>query len=106
MLANRNGSVAQGLRSGPFVTVQESSGTTELGNERARRFAAICENMEGAAGAHVCRLFDVPFLEIRGISNMVEDRRTERWEIPRAAGVAQEAGWHLVETLAEVMCGH
>ena len=99
MLANRNGSVAQGLRAGPFVTVQESSGTTELGNERARRFAAICENMEGAAGAHVCRLFDVPFLEIRGISNMVEDRRTERWEIPRAAGVAQEAGWHLVETL-------
>ena len=90
---------APDLRAGPFVTVQECSGTAELGIERARRFAAICENMEGAAGAHVCRLFDVPFLEIRGISNMVEDRRPERWEIPRAARVAQEACWHLVETL-------
>ena len=98
-LANRNGSDPPQLRAGPFVTVQECSGTTELGIERARRFAAICENMEGAAGAHICRLFDVPFLEIRGISNMVEDRRTEQWEIPRAARVAQEAGWHLVETL-------
>ena len=99
MLDSRNGSAASELRVGPFVTVQECTGTTELGIERAGRFAAICENMEGAAGAHICRLFDVPFLEIRGISNMVEDRRTARWEIPRAAGVAQEAGWLLVETL-------
>jgi futalosine hydrolase len=98
VLSRQNGSAGT-LRAGPFVTVQECTGTTELGIERGDRFAAICENMEGAAGAHICRLFEVPFLEIRGISNMVDDRQIERWEIPRAADVAQEAGWHLVEAL-------
>lgn len=98
MLTTRNDAAAP-FRVGSFVTVQECTGTTALGIERGDRFAAICENMEGAAGAHICRLFEVPFLEIRGISNMAEERQIERWEIPRAAEAAQEAGWRLVETL-------
>lgn len=84
------------LRVGPFVTVQECSGTIELGRERCERFAAICENMEGAAAAHICRLFEVPFLEVRGISNMVEDRHRDAWDIPGAAAAAQEAAWDMI----------
>ena len=42
---------------GPFVTVQECSGTAALGRERAARVpGALCESMEGAAAAHVCAL--------------------------------------------------
>jgi futalosine hydrolase len=47
--------------------------------------------MEGAAAAHVCALYRLPFLEVRGISNLVEDRDRERWRIPLAAGAAQQA---------------
>ena len=79
------------VKAGPFVTVQECSGTQALGEERARRFQAICESMEGAASAHICALEGIPFLEVRGISNLVDDRDRERWELGAASARAQEA---------------
>jgi len=45
--------------------------------------------MEGAAIAHTTLLFDTPFLEVRGISNMVEDRDISKWDIPRAVEMSQ-----------------
>jgi futalosine hydrolase len=99
MLVGRSGAGIPAFRVGAFVTIQECTGTVELGIERASRFQAICENMEGAAGAHICLLFEVPFLELRGISNMVEDRQKAEWDIARAADAAQEAAWHLIEKL-------
>ena len=72
------------LRSGKFITVSTCSGTSARGAELASRFGAICENMEGAASAHVALMNGVGFLEIRGISNIVEDRDLSRWDIDRA----------------------
>ena len=88
---------ASSLRSGPFVPVQECSGLASLGEERAARFSGLCENMEGAAAAHLCRLYQVPFIEVRGISNLVEDRRREGWDLPIASRRAQEAALKLIE---------
>lgn len=85
------------LRRGPFVTVQECSGLASLGEERGARFAGLCENMEGAAAAHLCRLYRIPFIEVRGISNLVEDRRREGWDLPLAGRRAQEAAFKLIE---------
>lgn len=82
---------------GPFVTVQECSGTDELGVERGRRFGALCENMEGAAAAHVCALYGVPFAELRAMSNMVQRRAPEQWDLPLAAARAQAAARQLLE---------
>ena len=84
-------------RIGPFVTVQECSGTDELGVERGRRFGALCENMEGAAAAHVCALYEVPFAEVRAMSNIVEQRAREQWDLPRAAARAQAAAQQLLQ---------
>ena len=47
--------------------------------------------MEGAAAAHICTLYGVPFLEIRGISNLVMDRDRGSWRLERAAEVAARA---------------
>jgi futalosine hydrolase len=84
---------AAGLRfsSGPFVTVSACSGTRARGDVLRARFGALCESMEGAAGAHVAALYGVPFLEVRGISNLVEDRDLGRWKLHAAAEVAAEA---------------
>ena len=84
---------------GPFVTVQQCTGREDIGNELAARFNAICENMEGAAAAHVCTLYAVPFLELRAISNRVEDRNKDAWDIPRAVQRVQFAARKLVEAL-------
>lgn len=90
---------------GPFVTVQKCSGQTSTGNELAARFNAICETMEGAAAAHLCTLYEIPFLELRGISNRVEDRSRETWNLDLAAQRAQQAAGALVENLDEVLNG-
>jgi futalosine hydrolase len=79
------------IRRGPFVTVQRCSGTKSVGDELADRFGAICESMEGAAAAHICKLYGVRFLEIRGISNQVVDRDLSAWAIPQAAERSQQA---------------
>lgn len=76
---------------GPFVTMSQATGCREIGEQLCRRFQAICENMEGAAIAHICTLYDVPFLEIRGISNMVEDREPANWNKPIASKNVQAA---------------
>lgn len=77
------------LMRGRFLTVSTCSGTRAQGQELARRHQAICENMEGAAIALVALRYGLPCLEIRGISNLVEDRDLSRWDIPRAVEAAQ-----------------
>jgi futalosine hydrolase len=79
------------VRTGPFVTVSCCAGTAELGAERAQRFAGVCEDMESAALAHVCALREVPFLAVRGISNLVEDRDLSRWRLAEALEAACRA---------------
>jgi futalosine hydrolase len=76
---------------GPLVTVSACSGTTVGGAQLAARTGGLGENMEGAAIAQICVRLGVPWLEIRSISNLVEDRDPARWDLPVAAAVAQQA---------------
>jgi futalosine hydrolase len=76
---------------GPFVTVSTCSGTTARGAELADRYGAICETMEGAAYSHVAAHYGVPYLEVRGVSNLVEDRDLTRWRLEPAAAASAEA---------------
>ena len=84
-------------RVGPFVTVQECSGSDELGMERGRRFEALCENMEGAAAAHLCACYGIPLVEVRAMSNIVEKRDRKKWDLPLAVERAQSAALKLLE---------
>ncbi len=79
------------LRCGPFVTVSAASATHKRGVMLATRFQALCENMEGAAVARVCAEFSLPMLELRAISNLVEDRDPRRWQMAAACQRAAEA---------------
>jgi futalosine hydrolase len=77
------------LKRGKFVTVSTCSGTANRGAELFKRFGGLCETMEGAAAAHVALLYEVDCLEVRGVSNMVEDRDLSHWDIPLAVEMAQ-----------------
>ena len=79
------------LSSGPFATVSTCTGTTTKAEEIENRTGAICENMEGAAVALACQQLSVPLLEVRGISNLVEDRDTSRWDLAAGMAAAQKA---------------
>jgi len=77
------------LVQGRFVTVSTCSGSDQKSEELARRCAAVGENMEGAAVALTCLRYGVDCLEIRGISNLVEERNMAAWDIGRAVEAAQ-----------------
>lgn len=90
-LASFSAALGIALRCGPFVTVSTCSGTAAAGADLGRRTGGICENMEGAAIALICARQGIPFCEVRGISNLVEDRDPTRWDLAGAARVAQQA---------------
>lgn len=79
------------VHTGPFVTLSTCTGTAARAQELEARHHGLCENMEGAAAAQVAELHGIPWIEVRGISNLVEDRDLKKWNIPRAAKAAQDA---------------
>jgi futalosine hydrolase len=86
-------------RIGVFVTVNAASGTRQRGRILAREFSGLCENMEGAAVARVCQQFALPCLEVRCISNLVEDRNLEKWQLKQAVAGAGRAVAVIVKAL-------
>lgn len=66
------------------VTGNISHGKLQSISRIKKEFDPDIESMEGAAVFYVCLLEKVPFLEIRAISNYVDIRDTEKWDIPTA----------------------
>ena len=90
------------IHQGGFITVSTASGTNRSGEEIYQRFGGICENMEGAAAAQVALLYGTDFMEIRGVSNMVENRDPARWDIPLAVERAQKFILQFIAALCRV----
>lgn len=93
----RSASEAVKIHEGPFVTVSGVSGSLAQARLLGDRFGALCENMEGAAVAHVCLRYQVVFLELRGLSNWAGDRNKKRWHLARALDNCQKAVLYLLE---------
>lgn len=86
---------------GVFVTVNGVSATRERGDHFVRLYDGLCENMEGAAVARVCQAFGLPLLELRCISNMVEARKKENWQIKPAVHRCGEVAAKVIKGLTE-----
>jgi futalosine hydrolase len=86
-------------RCGNFVTVSAASATRQRGMMLAARHQGLCENMEGAAVARVCAEFSLPLLEVRAVSNLVEDRDLSRWKMTEACALAARAAGLLVRAM-------
>ncbi|HIJ90040.1 MAG: futalosine hydrolase [Desulfobulbaceae bacterium] len=71
-------------KKGVFVTVNGVTATARRGALLRAAHDGLCENMEGGAVARVCEEFGVPCLEVRCVSNMVEDRNTANWQLADA----------------------
>ncbi len=86
---------------GNFVTVSSVSGTLSRGAYLSGKFKAICENMEGASVARVCRKFSLPCLELRCVSNMVVDREDQEWRPGEAVELCGRAARAVMEGLQD-----
>lgn len=102
-LLNRAGSLLKEngfpVRRGTFVTVCGVSASIDRGAMLMRQYDALCENMEGGAVARVCEAYGLPFLEMRAVSNYVEDRDLTRWKLHEACDQAGKAAAVLLENL-------
>lgn len=92
---------APAVLAGPCVTSSTVTGRQEEAWLIAERWGALAESMEGAAAAQVCALHRVPFLEVRGISNMAGDHDRSGWQIQQAAETAGRAAVALLNALAQ-----
>jgi len=66
------------------ITVNTLTGNQEAIEKLKIKFNPEIITTEGAAFFYVCLLENMPFLQIRAISNFVEIRKIENWNIPLA----------------------
>jgi len=66
------------------LTVDAVSGEKNQIERLKKKFCADIETMEGAAFFYVCSRLNIPFLEFRAISNRIEARDKNKWNIPLA----------------------
>ncbi len=66
------------------ITVQTASGSAERINELTDKYRPEAETMENAAFFYVCRMMQIPFVSFRAVSNKVEPRNRNNWQIAQA----------------------
>ena len=77
---------------------------TAHGNERSiaavvRRFQPQVESMEGAAFMYACLIHDLPFAQVRAVSNIVARRNRQAWRVADAISALSTVAMTLVDTL-------
>jgi futalosine hydrolase len=85
------------IRCGRTVTLSTASGTDHRSSEIALRWDPLAESMEGAAAALVALRQGCRFMEVRGISNQVGDRKREAWDVETASDHAAEVALHILD---------
>ena len=71
----------RGLRKVSAITVSKTHGSAQSIENAISKYAADIESMEGAAVFFCCLMESVTFTEIRAISNYVEPRNKDNWNI-------------------------
>jgi len=66
------------------ITVNTLIGSLESVEKLKNKFKPEIMTTEGAAFFYVCLMENIPFLQLRAISNFVEIRKIENWNIPLA----------------------
>ncbi len=72
------------LRHVTGLTVNTVTGTTASAQRLVERYSTGIESMEGGAFHYTCLLSEVPFMQVRAISNYVEARDKSKWKMKEA----------------------
>lgn len=72
------------LKTALGITVNTVHGQNQSIEKIKKRLAPDVESMEGAAVLYACNQLHMPFMQIRAISNYVEQRNKANWNIPLA----------------------
>ncbi len=73
--------ISKRIRTVNAISVSTSTGTLETRQKLFAKFDPDIETMEGASFFYTCLKANVPFIAVRSISNIVEERDISRWNI-------------------------
>ncbi|MCB0632158.1 MAG: futalosine hydrolase [Saprospiraceae bacterium] len=100
LLSPADGDLPVFLRQVSATTVNKVHGQTKSIAAFQSRSDAQLESMEGACFAYACLMEQLPFLQIRSISNYVESRNREAWDISLAIQNLNNVLKDMVQVLA------
>jgi futalosine hydrolase len=66
------------------ITINEISTDKERIQQVIKRYDPFIESMEGAALHYVCRQSNIPFLQVRSVSNYIGERNKANWKVKEA----------------------
>jgi futalosine hydrolase len=81
------------------ITVNTATGSERTRSRLLKKFNPDIETMEGATFFYICSLENIPFLALRAISNRVEPRNRNNWEITLALKNLSEKLFEVLLTL-------
>lgn len=83
--ANKYFTMATGfLKQAKAITVNTATGSETTRERLLKKYNPDVETMEGATFFYICSREKIPFLAIRSVSNFVEPRNRDKWNIPLA----------------------
>ncbi|MFH0999181.1 MAG: futalosine hydrolase [Pseudomonadota bacterium] len=95
-----------GVFKGPFITGSTVTGSEERAAFLFKAFSPCMESMEGAGAAFLSHYYQLPFLEIRCVSNRVGKRDLAQWDLPLACRRAGQAAADLIEFFIKEQYDH
>jgi futalosine hydrolase len=69
------------LKTATAVSVNQVSTNRQLIQRYKEKFKPVVESMEGAAFHYCCLMENIPFLQIRAVSNYVGERNKQKWKL-------------------------
>ncbi len=81
------------------ITVNTSHGDEKSIEKVYQKFHPIVESMEGAAFMFACESERIPYAQVRAVSNFVEKRNKDKWNIPLAIKNLNETFLKIVDSL-------
>lgn len=95
----KNHPIIKNLKKVNSITVNKVHGNPKTIESLLKKYQPDIENMEGLAFYYVCYLLQKDCIEIRSISNYVEKRNKENWDIKGAVKNLNETLFDLLESL-------
>ncbi len=83
------------------ISVNKVHGYQRSIDKIIQRYDPDVESMEGAAFLHACLRERIPCLQIRAISNYIEDRDKDRWNIPLAIDNLNKIALKIIHHIAK-----
>jgi futalosine hydrolase len=81
------------------ITVNEISTNKQRISQLQAKYNPTIESMEGAALHYVCNSLQVPFIQLRSISNYIGERDKTKWQMQKAITNLNETLIKLLHTL-------